>query len=236
MPVRVPVPPVPELARLGGNTPDEVVEELVRYYNRGSAVFNYRTATRATLVSYKGLHDLRLLTTGADKERTNVGKKSNSEVIQLAAPLAFGRRTQVFELPPRQFVFGRDLYSSYRIPFLFVEDSVVKVYFLQPSSGRRLLRRELGMIASIVKTYLVDTEFYGQSADIEVVDLGRPSGSPDRAITQDRFETIELWPEKQLEDRLSLIAEALDVVRRSERIMRRPRGMRRPEPGMPLFD
>ena len=118
--MKLPVLPVPDLARVKGENRDEVVSSLLKYYGTASAPFNYISGTRSIKASYKGLRSLDQLIAGCDKERTKVGKSSNKEIVQLAAPLAFNRTTQVFDLPRRRFVFGRDYSSPYRIPFFFV--------------------------------------------------------------------------------------------------------------------
>src|SRR5262245_40473359 len=104
-------------SRAKAETVDELTDWFVEYFNKGSARFNYRCGTKAVRVAYKGIHVLELLTAACAGEKLVVGRLANSEVVKNAAPFAFGRTTQVFDLSPRRFPFGRDRFSAYRIPF-----------------------------------------------------------------------------------------------------------------------
>lgn len=231
----LPTPPVPDLARVRGETVREAVEWLVDFYNLQGAPFNYRRATRIVRGAYKGLHRLHVLEAGCEEEKTAVGRMSNRDVVRLAAPFAFERTTQVFDLSPRRFQFGQDRSAAYRIPFLFVENGVIHVYYLQPRKGAGLEYGDLCMVATIVKKYLLDTEFFGQRCNIEFVDVGAPGGT-ERVARKFDLADMKLWSDRQLSDRLTLLGEALDAVASSDRVEKRRRTYRRPEQDMPLFD
>lgn len=232
----LPTPPVPDLARAKGNSVSELVDWFVRYYNRGSAPFNYRRATKAVRVAYKGEHRLHLLSAGCLEEATAIGRTANADVVHCAAPFAFGRETQVIDLSPRRFAFGRDRHAGYRIPFLFVENAIVHVYQLQPRKSAGPDLDEIGMIATIVKKYLLDTEFFGLETNIEFVDVSVPLGGKDRCPQRYSLADLSLWSQKRLTERLTMLSEALDIVSGSDKIVRRPRARPRPDPEMPLFD
>jgi hypothetical protein len=232
----LPTPPLPELARAEGSTVSEMGEWFVHYYNTRPVPWNYRPGTRAIRASYRGFHKLPALLAGCTSQENAVGRSANIEIVRLAAPLAFERVIQVFDLSPRRFSFGRDRRTAYRIPFLFVEDGVVKVYFLQPRKGAGLSLEEFGMVATVVKKDLLDTEFFGLKTDVEFVDLSAPEQGGTREVREFNLATLNLWSEKRLADRLSLISEALDWTANSGRVEKRRRPDHRPEPEMPLFD
>ncbi len=233
--INIPIPPVPDLARAQGQTVEEVVEWFRNDYYTGPSVNgNYLTGTRCAKASYRGLHNLPQLLAACDKEKQKQGKRSNSEVVELAAPVAFGRSTQVFDLPRRQFAFGRDLYANYRIPFFFVENGIVKLYYLQPRKGSNLTFDELSMVATIYKRYLLDTEFFGQTSDVEFVDVSA-NGGKHRSLHIFSLKDLELWPEKKLSDRLTLISAALDFIRENNLVEPRRRIVRQPPSDLPLF-
>ena len=230
-----PIPPVPELARAEGSSRDEMISYWLAYYAADNVPWNYLSSTRAVKQGFRGLHRLDILVGGCAREKIKQGRMSNEEVVRLAAPVAFGRRTQVFDLPRRQFPFSRDLFSGYRIPFFFVENGVVKLFYLQPRKGYALSLEQIGMVATIHKRYLLDTEFYGNDSDVEYIDVSADPVSEVRVLKRYNLNSIELWSERRLQDRLSLIAETLDYVRTSGLIQPK-RKIRRPEPDMPLFD
>jgi hypothetical protein len=92
------------------------------------------------------------------------------------------------------------------------------------------------MVATIVKKYLLDTEFYGETCDVEFIDLGVPLRSKERVPQRYSLADLPLWSDERLTDRLTVLAEALERLQGSDRIIRRHRVGVRPEPDMPLFD
>jgi hypothetical protein len=92
------------------------------------------------------------------------------------------------------------------------------------------------MVATIMKTYLLDTEFFGLRCDVEFVDVSAPPGSKVRLAQKFSLETLPLWSERRVTDRLSMLSEALDLVGASGQVLPRRRSRSRPDPEMPLFD
>jgi hypothetical protein len=163
------------------------------------------------------------------------GKTSKEEIIALAAPIAFGRSTQVFDLPARKFPFGRARRASYRIPFFFVEGGVVKLYFLQPRKQHGSTFAQLGMVGTIHKRYLLDTEFFGQPTNVEYVSLAASGKDGLRVVRSYSLSDLEIWSDERLAKRLTVISEAIDKI--EERgVLSKRRVVVRPTPAMPLFD
>lgn len=234
--IQLRTPPVPDLARIPGGTRDEAVDWLRAYYNAPSAPFNYVPGTLIVKQGYRGLHNLEHLLAGTSRIANSQSRLSNSEVVSMAAPVAFGRNVRVFDLPRRKFNFGRDLEAGFRIPFFFVEGGTIKIYYLQPRKSYNLTLSQLSMVATIHKRYLLDTEFFGENSEIEYVDLCANPDTGERERHVYSLSDMELWPEKRLADRLTLVAEAIDYIKTHELVAPRKRLPRRSIPDMPLFD
>jgi len=209
---------------------------FVEFFNKKPVPWNYRQGSRIARAAYKGLHNLPVLLAGVSHIKNKIGQGANAEMLRLAAPLAFERHTQVFDLSPRRFQFGPDRNAAYRIPFLFVEKGVIRVYFLQPRKGAGLDLDDFGMVGTVVKKYLLDVEFYGLKSDVEFVDVSAPEDGNVRLLRRYSLGDLKLWSDKRLADRLTLITQALDWAADSDLVEKRRRIIRRPEPEMPLFD
>lgn len=232
---QLPTPSVPDLACIEGETLAEAIEWLTAYYEGAGCPWNYRVGTMAIKTAYKGIDRLDLLRAACLQIRSKQGRISNDEIIQLAAPKAFGRSTQVFDLPARRFSFGQKRRAAYRVPFFFVEDGIIKLYYLQPRKQHGPSTDQLGMVGKIHKQYLLDTEFFGQPSNVEYLDLGAPEKGGPRLVRTHSLESLNLWSDKRLTDRLTLISEALDKIE-SDGVVKSRRRHTRPEPEMPLFD
>jgi len=91
------------------------------------------------------------------------------------------------------------------------------------------------MVATIHKRYLLDTEFYGQPADVEYVDLSEDPTTEQRSVNRYSLSSLKLWSDERLRDRLTLISEALDEVGKMG-VVKPRRRISRPDSDMPLFD
>lgn len=230
---RLLTPPVAEIIRTPSTSVDEAVKSLCGFYE-SEAKINFLSGTKVIKSAYKGLHSANLLLAAFDKKF--MGSAANRNIVALAAPLAFGRNTQVFDLPKKKFPFGRDRLSSYRVPFFFVEGGVIKCYFLLPRKGPYLSFDQVCGCATILNRYLLEQEFYGQSTNLEIVDLSSKSKNEARSVRTWSNEDLMLWSKQRLMDHLSVVSEALDRIEKDELVTANKRIRLLKDPELPLFD
>lgn len=230
---RLVTPPVAELIRTPSTSVDEAVRSLCGFYEIDAKV-NFLTSTKAIKSAYRGFHNINALLAAFDKKF--LGSAANRNVVQLAAPIAFNRSTQVFDLPPKKFPFGRDRLASYRIPFFFVEDGIVKCYFLLPRKGPYLNFDQVCGCATIHKRYLLDQEFYGEKTDLEIVDISaREKGGP-RELRVWNTADLQFWSDDRLMKHLTVVSEALDRIENEALVKKNKRTRLLRDPELPLFD
>lgn len=72
---------------------DAATRSLLAFFEPDGGRFNYLLAHKRTKAAYQGLDRLGTLTAGTALQKKRVGFNANIEVVSLAAPLAFGRKT-----------------------------------------------------------------------------------------------------------------------------------------------
>ncbi|TYC64922.1 hypothetical protein FMN63_20960 [Stappia sp. BW2] len=233
---RLYTPSLPELFRVDATSVETAELHLTSIYLDSTGKFNYLNASKILQSAYKGFHDIEQLVAGCEKAGSKVGRKPNAEVVRLAAPEAFGRKAQVFQLPKRSFHFGKDRAAPFRVPFFFVENEVIKICFLQPRKNGGLNLEQCGGLFTVLKKHLLDQEFYGEKTDIEYIDVSAPNKKEARKKTVYSLNDISLWNDEKLSNHLTIISQALENLEKAglaEEI--KPR---RPfkDPDLPLFD
>ena len=228
-------PPLVEVLRADTTSLDTAVQSLMEFYSPiDTGKFNYLRAVKTARMAYKGLHRIDLLLAAPPSVAKRVGFKPNQDVIALAAPLAFGRKTQVFDLGKRYFPFGRERYASYRVPFFFVENATVKLYFLQYRKGLVLSKDVYSGLLKVHTEYLLEPEFYGDPVDVEYVDCAAPFEGASRSMQRFTSSDLEMWTDERLKDQLGIVAAAMDQIEKQGLSVKRVRPLKDSE--LPLFD
>ncbi|MEM9279420.1 MAG: hypothetical protein AAGA76_12665, partial [Pseudomonadota bacterium] len=209
-------PNVIEIIRTDTSTVESAIAHLIEALKSSGVTWNYLDGTKRIKSAYKGLHSINTLTAISESKLKRPGQVHNIELVKLVAPLAFGRKTQVFDLSPRHFQYADNRSAAYRLPFFFSEDGVVKAFGLQFRKNGRLSNEQIAGYASIVKRFLLETEFYDMPADIEFIDCGVPAGSEDRVATKYSLIDLDLWTDEKIQSHMEVVVEALRFIEDNE--------------------
>lgn len=225
-------PSVPEIVRVNSNNIDEAIAQLVGALTPSGGGFNYIPATVATKLAYRGVHRIDQLLSIKSMKDGSVGAGANAEVVTLAAPFAFGRETKVFDLTPRTFAYaGRS--ASYRIPFFFVEKGVIKLYFLQPRKNTVFTLDQVSLYASLAKKFLMDSEFFGETTDLEIVETAVRQEGEARKLQVYSLSELEIWDDSKIQRHLAVVDEALKFIEAANLIPKTRRPLK--DKDLPLF-
>jgi len=212
---------------------ESAIAHIVTELNGSGGGFNYIDATKRIKAAYKGLHSLKDLTRIVPSKMEKVGQKYNIDVVKLAAPKAFGRKTNVFDLHSRRFHYGGERDASYRAPFLFTEDGIVKLYYVQPRKTALFTFEQASFYASITKKFLLDTEFYGEKTDVEIVDVAERVEGQGRVTQTFTFANVDVWEDGRIAAHLKIVREALDHIEAKNLVKRKRRPLK--DRDLPLF-
>jgi hypothetical protein len=226
-------PSLPEIVRVDTSSLKSAISRLVSFLEPIDGGFNYLDATRRVQTAYRGLHSLSGLTASPTGRQSRVGHLPNMDVVKTAAPLAFGRSTRVFHLSARKLPYGDGRLASFRIPFFFAEDGKFFAYFLQPRKNTHFTPKQFGLLATVVKSNLLESEFYGEQFDVELVDVSKPIGAKDRIATIFSFANLELWSDVEVSEHFRVVNEALRIIENEHLVTKARRPLK--DSQLPMF-
>lgn len=224
---------LPDIVRICTDSEELAIAHIVSELEGNGSGFNYLDATKRIKAAYRGVHSLPILTQLLPSDVGKVGKKSNIDVVKAAAPRAFGRRTHVFDLGPRSFRYGEGRQASYRAPFFFTEDGVIKLFYLQPRKSAPLTQKQRSLYATIAKKYLLDDEFFSQAVDVEMLDVAERVKGEGRVLSVSSLSTIEMLSDDIIQGHLRVVLDALEFVEKQNLVTKKRRPLKDPE--LPMF-
>lgn len=224
---------LPDIVRVCTLSEDAAIAHIVAELEGSGGGFNYIDATKRIKAAYKGLHSIGSLVRVPQSKADKVGQKYNIDVVKLAAPLAFHRATNVFDLNGRSFSYGEARHASYRVPFLFTENGTVKLYYLQPRKSAGFSDGEVSLYISIVKKFLLDSEFYGEQVDVEIVDVAEQVGGQGRVLKTFSLSSVEIWSDDKIAEHLKVVRSALDFIEAQNLVKKKRRPLK--DRDLPMF-
>lgn len=162
-----------DVFRLTRPTLAETKDSVVSYLKRDGGGFNYDRAAAHIRSAYDGYRNFRSLVKQCRGRGDSTALVQNAAVVELAAPLSVGRQMQTFYLPRRELKLKHGVVCPLGPRFFFTEQKTIKVFYLHPRKDFRAQLSDLAALACTFKTHILEDDFYGQPADVEIVDVDR---------------------------------------------------------------
>jgi hypothetical protein len=229
------IPSVQDIARIVRPTSQETVLALKQFHETKGGFWNYRTSQAYARLVFDQTLGLTIAQDICAARPSKAERAQNCEVLTEVHHAGRGRKIFSYEVRGKSTDIRRDMRINVRPTFAYVENSVPKIFWLQPRRHFALSIVQLGFLASLVrKVYLVD-DF--EKVQLEIFDLSVPEGSKDRRVTLYRSSDLPEFSDAEIDQFLSVFAEAHDVLIRTGFSVpqRRAPTSERPAPGPDMF-
>ena len=222
--------------RLSANTLEETVANIIGHYSTQGGGWNHQRCLRSIMHGYNGATDTAALVAGCRGE----GKKSqvdNAKIVEAVLPKVMGRNTQCFPYKRSPYALTPRILCPMGPSFFIVENGVIKLVYVHARNENRASLSDLAGLASVLKTDVLEQEFYGQVTDIELHYVDKKGSARSDSVYNLRRLQTHLREEPSVT--LARFASALVDVMENDRVTppARPRKERRAdEETEPRFD
>ena len=158
--------------RLTDSDYSKTVENITDHFKKSPGGFNYSRAARYQRVAFSGFNNLDSLHKQCLGDGNSRALIENAKVFRLISGLSIGRAIQTFNFPKRSLTLARGIDAPMGPSFFFVENETIKLFYIHCRNGHRASQQDLAMLASAYKNEILELEFFGLKADIELIDVG----------------------------------------------------------------
>lgn len=165
------VPMLIDVFRLTGDDHQENIQSQILYFARSPGGFNYNRAATFQMKAYQGYSDADSLHKQCIGHGNRRDLVENAKVLRLILPWARNREVRVVRLPRHFLTLTKDVSCPLGPSFGFLEDGVMKVFYLHCRNTSRASVVDLSYWAAAIKFELLENEFYELPADIEILNV-----------------------------------------------------------------
>lgn len=166
-------PMVLDVFRLTTGDIDLTIKNIVDHLQREAGGFNYQRGASYIRKAYHGYRKFELLVDQCRGAGDNAALIYNAKLVEFVAPLSAGRIIQTFDFPKKAITLAQGVVSDLGPNFFFVEDGKVKLFYVHARNSFRARKEDIAGLAYYYRQEILDTEFYGQPADVEIVDVDK---------------------------------------------------------------
>lgn len=215
------LPSIQHVARAIRPSIAEIKREL-HGIDRADPFMSYVLSRKLAHGLYSGDLSLSAALNACGRQKSRQGKISNAEVAKALWADAQHREVYCHPLRSRKYAIRHDLMITVNPGFYFVEDGLVKIFWLQPWKTFELNEEQLGVLATVIRdTFAVD-DFEG--AHLHMLDVSA-QGAGARSVKIYDFPDLPTLSSMQMKRTFDRFASAYD-----EFIGERVPKARRPRP------
>lgn len=210
-----PLPPLHDLVRAYAPTHEGRVARLLDYYERRPGTFTYSPSRQIASPAFSHSVAQSQIKAAVTSQGSPSGRAQNLEVADHIWAAGGGRRVSCYPLRHGRFPVRRDLSIRVAADFLFVENRLPYVFWLQPRRSFALSEVGLGVIASIFRmTFLLDDLAH---AGVELLDLSAPQSRSARLHVRYTLADLPTLSDVEVTAVLQGLVEAYDAICAMER-------------------
>jgi hypothetical protein len=153
--------------RLCASSIDDTVKNIVDHYSTAGGGWNHQRCLRSIMHAYNGATDIAALVAGCKGKGTDA-ERDNAKIVEAVLPKVVGRKTQCFPYPRKTFALTPTLQCTMGPSFFIVENGVIKLVYVHARNEKRASLANLAGLAHVMKTDVLDQDFFGQKSDVEI--------------------------------------------------------------------
>jgi hypothetical protein len=153
--------------RLSAPTVAETIDNIIKHYSTAPGGWNHQRCLRPIMQGYSGATDVAALISGC-KGTHKPSELDNAKIVEAVLPKVIGRPTQCFDYKRKYYPITPSLRCAMGPSFFIVERGVIKLVYVHARNTSRASLANLAGMAAILKTDILDQDFYGEPTDVEI--------------------------------------------------------------------
>jgi hypothetical protein len=195
--------------RLTAKNRTQTIDNIIEHYSTAGGGWNHQRCLRPIMHAYNGADDSTSLIAGC-KGSGKASQLDNSKIVEAVLPKVIGRQTQCFPYKRRHLALTPTIHCAMGPSFFIVEGGVIKLVYVHARNKKRATLQDIANLASVLKSEILDQEFYGEFTDVEIHYVNKKGNA--REDTVYNLERLSSLRDSDPMQKLSLFATCLVTV------------------------